>query len=335
MRVPNRGDISAIELVKKFNDKIIAVINMVHTLGEVNKEQSLHRINLWNETFSKCGIRTRINYDFYWDSPLKLIKLYKSIYEFISNDSKEAFALKISKIEKKYARDCQEISSAIHTTIINCQKINYEIVIDDSKDEQMKKNKMNNALEKIQNEIVYYLQPVLQKIEEVYQIQGNNSYDNDDVNAESKILQSSFSKKTEQVTGGVMVGGAFGVYGVLKAIALGSAFASAAPIILGSAIIGGIWALFSKGENATELINVHLDNNQLTNILKRTIGILRVSSNQGFGKNSKLDEEVLESIIENKIDDLFNKYEIESIRDVSHEKLNKQINSIVFDICEM
>lgn len=332
MGVPNKSDNSLLRLIKMTNSNIIGIINMEHHLGKLEPEKSISRTRLWVDFFLINGISTTIHYDFAWDKPTKIHDLYRDSIKVVSKEKKVMLQTSLDAMIDNYKLESKAIAVAIFEMIQECKNIYYQLVIQTTDDHKNQESKSVAINEKIQQDIGYLLQNVIHRIKSLYNVVSIFDKKENEVGKDERILQSSSSKKGDQVREAATIGTGIGGLMLLKGLAMGAVTVAGGPVlILTTALIGGIVGLFSKGREETKLINFRLDNDQLSSVLESTIMILWISSNKGFGIGEKLDVEELKSSVSIKCKSLLRKNDL-SVIPTDKSIFMERLESLVLDI---
>jgi GTPase SAR1 family protein len=292
-KVPDKGDNSAMSLVRAINSNIIGVINMAHTLGLKNYKQSRDRVEQWREQFENNNIPYVIEYDFFWDRPTKIHNLFQETNRFIPKEKKEAFKASLNLLITNYKKGCEEVAIAIFNMLKQCRSISYQIVLETESDHDKRDEKIKMIGEKMQQEVWGAFQAIIHKIRELFNIKIEKQSFQEDYSVGENTLKSGATKKAEGMAGTAAIGAG---WGFLKAAATLGAVSMGAGLLVGA--IGGLLiGLFSKGERATTKLDIKLGAKEMSDILEKAISLLWAASNQGYGMGDKLDESKIQELI--------------------------------------
>jgi GTP-binding protein EngB required for normal cell division len=330
MTVPNKGDRSLLQLVSKVNPNVIGIINMGFHLGKSEPEKSKKRIEQWEVFFIDNGIKSIIEYDFAWDRPTKIHDLFRETLKFVNSEKRIVLSKSLNKMLHSYKEGSEDIAIAIKNLINECKRINHSLVLETEEEHKAKESTIKAISEKIQVEIQYSFQPVLQKIKILYQNDTLSQNLESGLNEEQRTLKSSFSKKFDQILEGAGIGGAIGVYGTLKALLVGAA--TGGPIgIAVIAIAGGLFGLFSKSRISTTKIDLSLSNSDIYNLLEKTIQILWISANKGYGIGSNISENELLKLVEGQCSKLISRNGI-TPETIKNSDISENLKKLVLNI---
>jgi hypothetical protein len=194
---------------------------------------------------------------------------------------------------ENYKESSLSIADSIFRLLKDCEEIRYEVVLGDTENDE---NKVNKISARIQQDVFDSLQNVIHKIKLLYGVELKDIDFDGKIDEDETVIKSTLSKKVDQVSGGATIGGFIGSMGVLKGIAAGATVAGMLPIVIVGAAIGGIWALFAKGEKDTTKKEFYLKQEDLIKVLEKAITILWVSSNKGYGVGKADDSELVELV---------------------------------------
>lgn len=330
--VPDKGDDSLIRLVKKTNPNIIGIINMEYHVGRNEPKKSKARSRLWSDFFMNNNISTIIHYDFAWDTPTKIHDLYRESIRLIAAEKKALLKKSLESMLESYQNESEKIAESIFDMIEDCRSIHYQIVVQSAEEHKNLDTKSEKIQKKIQNDITYSLQNVIHKIKSLYNVVSIVQHSEKAVEKSENILQSSSSKRGDQVREAVGIGTGIGGFFALKGLAAGAITLAGGPaVILTTAIIGGIVGLFTKKREDTKVINFQLNEEQLQQILENTVMVLWISSNKGFGIGENLDIDELKQSVEANCNSLMRKNDLMLIPE-DDMIFKKRLKDLVLDI---
>lgn len=333
MRTPNKGDDSALHLIKKFNKKIIGIVNMAHTIAEQDKDKSNNRVELWKDFFRQNEVGQYEVYDFFWDKPTKIHKIYLKTIDFLPREKQPNLIKKYERVIQKYEKGCLELAKSIKDMINECKKIEYQLVIQGSMSETVKEQKVKSIENKVLIDILNLMQPPLQKISLLYGLKATNSSLDDNFSKKETTIKSEIDDKFGNAVAGGLTSGIFGGLGALQGILMGLGTAAAGPFVLLFIAVGSIvgWNLSTE---STKKIEIKLNEEHLMKILKQIIGMFWIASNQGYGKNSKIDNSELSNLALDEGGKLLSRFGF-STSDIYRKEGVQKIEDLVIHLAKM
>lgn len=327
--VPDDSDIGEIEVVKKIQPKVIAVLNQYHyNLKSGGKAKVENRIRQWTEVLNQNGIDNVITFDAHWDKRSKEQKIYDAIEKNLDDSQKADFYLGLTKFKERQNEIRGYVCGALARTCENLQKIKVCVQIGEYKDDTDRTIKLKNDVEKLVEEEISYFLAYIEKLYKVAAEHPKDSLKNWQPKDDQKM---SLSARLGTATGVSVVLGAIGaaVGGIIGAV--GAGLISGGLGALGGAAVGAQWggiagtglgslAIFSDSD---DLSCVTLESKSIENMIKVCLATAWGLEHNGFGRGKSLSTDETKEM-ESQISKLFTKQKIDDWTKVN------QVNVINF-----
>lgn len=306
--VPDDSYKEEIDVVKKIQPKVIAILNGYHKESQASTTEATNdRCKLWEEILQDKQVDTVIVFDAHWDKRSKEEKIYDSISKILDDEQKQNFIEGLNKFKIRQKSIRKEACESLAEAIERIQRIDLRI--------------LKNEYQKSHEDYQEYKDRIDRKIDSF--VAGFIAYVNRLYEVSAEFPKASIEelkvevKKTIDLKGrlgnGATIAGVFGsfgagigavIFGVMGTVTAGALGASVG-IPLGAQIGSGVGAAvgslvgFVEVNDSTRMI---MKSEQIEVIVQQLLAIIWGLSYNGYGRGQELSE----SEINNLKDDIKN-----------------------------
>jgi roadblock/LC7 domain-containing protein len=324
--VPDDSYKSEIDVVKKIQPKVVAVLNQYHkNFQSGGKEYVENRIRQWTEVLNQKGIDNVIIFDAHWDKRAKEKEIYDALEKNIDDSQKADFYLGLTKFKERQNEIRGYVCGALARTCENLQKIKVCVKIGEYNDDKALIKYLKEKVEKLVEEEISYFVAYVEKLYEVAAEQPKDSLKNWQPKDNKKI---SIPGRLGTATGvsafiGTMGAALGGIVGAVGAGLLSGGLGAGAGAVLGAQIGGiagtglGSFAIFSNSEDSS---CVTIESKTIEDIIKECLAIAWGLEHNGFGRGKSLSTDEAKEM-KSQIGALFAKQKIDDWTKVNQGKV--------------
>lgn len=311
--VPNDNHKDEIDVVKKIQPRIIAVLNQYHSNEKASSKTKVQkRCDKWTEVFKEKGITNVIIFDAHWDRRSKEQDIYDAIYSNLDNDVLKSdfktglnqFKDRQSKIRKDAYTELAKSIEELQGIVLKVNKCEYDTQ-NKSKSEYNSNSEDNQHNQKIGRLIYKDISGFIAYTTKLY----NSAAETPTASAEKLIMD---TKRTVNIParigvgagGSAILGTIFTIFGgVIGAMITGIASGGLATIpgaIEGAKIFGmlgtaiGTIPIFIDAEDHIEIT---ITSEKIQDHFMYLLAIIWGLEHNCYGRNEKLSEEEVKNMI--------------------------------------
>jgi len=298
---PDSSHIDEIKLIKKFQPRIVGVLNKCGSLLKDKDEDTLQRQKSWKDALEINGIKHSIFFDAHFDKPSKIYNIYNSIQKVLSDKKSISFRNGLKLFEERQEKIRNLAFDFLYSMIEDLRQIS--VTVNGSEHDYIKEK----VLKAIQEELGIAIKGVtvkfLEHVSSLYMFVSEHPLDTAD---EIDHLLETKTRLLQVVKSNVNTAGILGTITAVIGAAIGAIAAGSISGGLGAlsgALVGSQWGSISGGAfgvfagTVISVGDVHtakLSDNQIQKVFHRCVSVIWGLSNHGYGKTDHISVEQIQ-----------------------------------------